>query len=42
MPEKIIDGGPEWRSFSDSGVDRNRVGASTSITMHDMGLSTII
>jgi len=42
MPEKIIEGGPEWRSFSDSGVDRSRVGAGTSITMHDMGLSTII
>jgi len=42
MPEKIIEGGPEWRSFSDNGVDRSRVGAGTSITMHDMGLSTII
>jgi len=42
IPEKIIEGGPEWRSFSDSGVDRSRVGAGTSITMHDMGLSTII
>ena len=28
--------------FSDNGVDRSRVGAGTSITMHDMGLSTII
>jgi len=42
IPEKIIEGGPEWRSFSDSGTDRSRVGAGTSITMHDMGLSTII
>jgi len=42
IPEKIIEGGPEWRSFSDNGVDRSRVGAGTSITMHDMGLSTII
>ena len=41
IPEKIIEGGPEWRSFSDSGVDRSRVRAGTSITMHDMGLSTI-
>ena len=42
IPEKIIEGGPEWRSFSDNGVDRSRVGAGTSITMHDMCLSTII
>jgi len=42
IPEKIIEDGPEWRSFSDSGTDRSRVGAGTSITMHDMGLSTII
>ena len=40
--EKITEGGPEWRSFSNDGGDRSRVGAGTSITMHDMGLSTII
>ena len=40
--EKILEGGPEWRSFSNDGGDRSRVGAGTSITMHDMGLSTII
>ena len=42
MPEKLIEGGPEWRSFSNDGTDRSRVGAGTSITIHDMGLSTII
>ena len=42
MPDKVIEGGPEWRSFSNDGSDRSRVGANTSITMHDMGLSTII
>ena len=42
MPDKLIEGGPEWRSFSNDGTDRSRVGAGTSITMHDMGLSTII
>jgi len=42
VTEKITEGGPEWRSFSNDGGDRSRVGAGTSITMHDMGLSTII
>jgi len=42
MPDKLIEGGPEWRSFSNDGTDRSRVGSGTSITMHDMGLSTII
>jgi len=42
MTEKLIEGGPEWRSSSNDGTDRSRVGAGTSITMHDMGLSTII
>jgi len=31
MPEKLIEGGPEWRSFSNDGTDRSRVGAGTSI-----------
>jgi len=34
--------GPEWRSFANDGVDKSRTGAGTSITMHDMGLSTVI
>jgi transcription initiation factor TFIIB len=34
---------PEWRSFAnDTGGDKSRVGSGTSITIHDMGLSTMI
>jgi len=41
--EKVNDTGPEWRSFSnDGGTDPTRTGAPTSLTMHDMGLATII
>jgi len=40
--DKIEDTGAEWRSFSDGDNNRTRVGAGTSLTMHDMGLSTII
>jgi len=40
--EKLEEAGPEWRSFSSDESDRSRVGAGTSITMHDMGLSTVI
>jgi len=41
--EKLNDSGPEWRSFStDAGTDPTRTGAPTSLTMHDMGLATII
>ena len=35
-------GGPEWRSFANDGADKSRVGSGTSITIHDMGLSTTI
>ena len=42
ITEKITEGGPEWRSFANEGTDRSRVGSATSITMHDMGLSTMI
>jgi len=42
IPEQVVQDGPEWRSFSADGGDRSRVGAGTSITMHDMGLSTVI
>ena len=39
----IEDSGPEWRSFTqDEHGDRARAGAPTSLTMHDMGLATII
>jgi transcription initiation factor TFIIB len=40
--EKMEESGPEWRSFSNDESDRSRVGAGTSLTMHDMGLSTVI
>ncbi|HYB75740.1 MAG TPA: TFIIB-type zinc ribbon-containing protein [Nitrososphaerales archaeon] len=43
VKEKIIDTGPEWRSFSnDEKGDRNRGGSPTSIAIHDMGLATVI
>jgi transcription initiation factor TFIIB len=42
VSENREDGGPEWRSFANDGGDKSRVGAGTSITMHDMGLSTMI
>ena len=40
--DKMADPGAEWRTFSNESSSRTRVGAGTSITMHDMGLSTII
>ena len=42
MSERAVDSGPEWRSFSDDGVNKARAGMPTSITYGDMGLSTII
>ena len=43
MSEKIQESGPEWRSFTqDEHGDRARAGAPTPLTMHDMGLATII
>ena len=33
---------PEWRSFANDSSDKSRVGSGTSITIHDMGLSTVI
>ena len=43
VKEKIVDMGPEWRSFSgDEKGDRSRAGVPTSIAMHDMGLATVI
>ena len=34
--------GPEWRSFTNSGVSLSRVGMPTSLAKHDQGLSTRI
>lgn len=42
LNDKIIDTGAEWRSFSNDEGNKARTGAGTSLTMHDMGLSTVI
>jgi len=43
ISEKVESSGPEWRSFqSDGGSNSARTGAPTSLTIHDMGLSTVI
>ena len=42
LKDKITDTGAEWRSFSSEESSRARTGAGTSLTMHDMGLSTVI
>ncbi len=42
VTDKITDTGAEWRSFANDESNRTRVGAGTSLTMHDMGLSTVI
>jgi len=41
--QKLIDCGPEWRAFSTEEAKKKvRVGAPTTLTLHDKGLSTII
>jgi transcription initiation factor TFIIB len=42
VTDKIADTGAEWRSFTNDESSRARTGAGTSLTMHDMGLSTVI
>jgi len=43
ISERIDESGPEWRSFTqDEHSNRARTGVPTSLTMHDMGLATII
>ena len=43
ISEKLQDVGPEWRSFQkDGGSNPARSGAPTSLTIHDMGLSSVI
>lgn len=43
ISEKSQETGPEWRSFQkDGGSDPARTGAPSSLTIHDMGLSTVI
>ncbi len=41
--QRIIDSGPEWRAFSSEEANKKaRVGAPTTLTLHDKGLSTMI
>ena len=41
--EQMLDKGPEWRAFTqEEKASRSRVGAPTSYSMHDKGLSTTI
>jgi len=43
LKQKIIDSGPEWRAFSSEEANKKaRVGAPTTLTLHDKGLSTMI
>lgn len=42
VSDKAIEIGPEWRSFTNSGVSLSRVGMPTSLAKHDQGLSTKI
>ena len=42
VTDKIMDTSAEWRSFANDQTEKTRVGAGTSLTIHDMGLSTII
>ncbi|MEJ2251246.1 MAG: transcription initiation factor IIB [Candidatus Lokiarchaeota archaeon] len=43
LSQKIIDSGPEWRAFTYDEINKKvRVGAPTTLTLHDKGLSTMI
>jgi len=42
LSERIENPGPESRSFPDDIINRARTGPSTSLAIHDQGLSTII
>ena len=43
LKQRIIDSGPEWRAFSSEEANKKaRVGAPTTLTLHDKGLSTMI
>jgi len=43
VSQKVDESGPERKSFStQGGVDTARTGAPSSLTIHDMGLSTVI
>ncbi len=43
LSQKLIDIGPEWRAFTSEEANKKvRVGAPTTLTLHDKGLSTMI
>lgn len=43
VEENVIDHGPEWRAFTHAERQaKSRVGAPTTVTMHDKGLTTTI
>ena len=43
LGQRLIDSGPEWRAFSSEEASKKvRVGAPTTLTLHDKGLSTMI
>jgi len=43
LSQKLIDSGPEWRAFTSEEANKKvRVGAPTTLTIHDKGLSTMI
>lgn len=43
LKQRVIDSGPEWRAFSSEEARKKvRVGAPTTLTLHDKGLSTMI
>jgi transcription initiation factor TFIIB len=43
LGQRLIDSGPEWRAFSSEEANKKvRVGAPTTLTLHDKGLSTMI
>jgi len=42
ISEKSQERLPEWRSFSDEGMNRSRTGLPNSLARHDKGISTVI
>lgn len=42
LTEKLEETGAEWRSFSGDATNHARTGSAISLTMYDMGLSTVI
>ena len=40
--DRIQESLAEWRTFESAGSDRSRVGSPSTLTLHDMGLATVI